>query len=52
MYPTADILMRAVNGQQTLSDPIESSVDKEVRVVLGVPVLKNGEVVGIFRRFL
>ena len=37
----------AVNGQQTLSDPIESSVDKEVRVVLGVPVLKNGEVAGI-----
>ena len=37
----------AVNGQQTLSDPIESSVDKEVRVVLGVPVLKNGEIAGI-----
>ena len=37
----------AVNGQQTLSDPIESSVDKEVRVVLGVPVLKDGEIAGI-----
>ena len=34
----------AINGQQTLSDPLESSVDQETRVVLGVPVYdKNQE---------
>ncbi len=38
----------AMNGQQTLSDPLESSVDQETRVVLGVPVYDNNqEVIGI-----
>ena len=42
----------AINGQQTLSDPLESSVDQETRVVLGVPVYdKNQQIIGI-RRFL
>ncbi len=54
-YDTGDVksvahrryFKEALNGQQTLSDPIESSVDKEVRVVLGVPVFKENEVIGI-----
>lgn len=38
----------AMNGQETLSDPLESSVDQETRVVLGVPVYNvNHEVIGI-----
>lgn len=38
----------AINGQQTLSDPLESSVDQETRVVLGVPVYdKNQQIIGI-----
>lgn len=37
----------AISGKQTLSDPLESSVDYEVRVVLGVPVYKNDKVIGV-----
>ena len=37
----------AFSGKQTLSDPIESSVDHEVRVVLGVPVFRDNEVIGV-----
>lgn len=37
----------ALSGQQTLSDPLESSIDQENRVVLGVPIFKDGEVVGV-----
>lgn len=38
----------AINGQQTLSDPLESSVDQETRVVLGVPIYdKNQQVIGV-----
>ena len=37
----------AMNGQETLSDPLESSVDHEVRVVLGVPVYRDEEVIGV-----
>ena len=33
--------------KETLSDPLESSVDKETRVILGVPVWKNGKVIGV-----
>ena len=36
-----------MSGQNTLSDPLESKVDGETRVVLGVPVTKNGEVIGM-----
>lgn len=54
-YDTGDVknvshrsyFKEAFSGKQTLSDPIESSVDHEVRVVLGVPVLKDGEIAGI-----
>ena len=34
-------------GKETLSDPLESSVDKETRVILGVPIWKNGKVIGV-----
>lgn len=37
----------AIHGQQTISDPLESSVDKEVRVVLGVPVYKEEKIIGV-----
>ena len=36
-----------ISGNRTLSDPLESSVDKETRVILGVPVWKNGKVIGV-----
>lgn len=54
-YDTGDVknvfhrsyFQEAFGGSQTLSDPIESSVDHEVRVVLGVPVCKENEVIGV-----
>lgn len=36
-----------MQGKETLSDPLESSVDEETRVVLGVPVWMNGKVAGV-----
>lgn len=36
-----------ISGKWTLSDPLESSVDQETRVVLGVPVFHEDEVIGI-----
>ena len=54
-YDTGDVknvfhrsyFQEAFGGSQTLSDPIESSLDHEVRVVLGVPVCKENEVIGV-----
>lgn len=37
----------AISGEQTISDPLESSVDHKVRVVLGVPVYKDHKVIGV-----
>lgn len=37
----------AIHGMQTISDPLESSVDQEVRVVLGVPIYKGDQVIGV-----
>ena len=37
----------AISGRETLSDPLESSVDQETRVILGVPVYKDGDVVAV-----
>lgn len=37
----------AISGEQTISDPLESSVDNKVRVVLGVPVYKDHKVIGV-----
>ncbi len=34
-------------GERSLSDPLESSVDKEMRVILSVPVKKDDQVVGV-----
>ena len=36
-----------ISGKQTLSDPLESRVDEETRVVLGVPVYSGSEVIGV-----
>lgn len=36
-----------ISGKRTLSDPIESSVDQETRVVLGVPIFHEDSVIGI-----
>ena len=54
-YDTGDIknvfhrsyFQEAFGGSQTLSDPIESSVDHEVRLIRGVPVCKENEVIGV-----
>lgn len=37
----------AMNGKVTLSEPLNSSVDGKIRVVLGVPVYKNEQVIGV-----
>ncbi|MDO5407238.1 MAG: diguanylate cyclase [Eubacteriales bacterium] len=37
----------AIGGQRTISDPIESKVDGETRVILGVPIWKDDKVIGI-----
>ena len=39
--------IEGMNGKETLSDPLASSVDQETRVVLGVPVYRGDEVIGI-----
>ena len=36
-----------ISGQRILSDPVQSSVDHETRVILGVPVLHNSSVIGV-----
>ena len=47
MFHTGGILKEGISGNRTLSDPLESSVDQETRVVLGVPVFHEDEVIGI-----
>ena len=34
--------------KQALSDPLESSVDQQTRVILSVPIHKNNQVIGVF----
>jgi diguanylate cyclase (GGDEF)-like protein len=55
-HTTSDVSERryfkeAISGSRTLSDPLESKADGTIRVVLGVPIFKdgdeNGEVIGI-----
>ncbi len=36
-----------MSGQRTLSDPLESKADGQTRVVLGVPIWKGDQVIGI-----
>ncbi len=35
-----------MKGKQTLSDPLESSVDKKTKVIFSVPVYRNNEIIG------
>lgn len=37
----------ALKGNRTLSDPLESMVDYNTRVILGVPIYKEDEVIGV-----
>lgn len=38
--------LEAMKGQATLSDPLDSSIDQETRVILCVPVRCNGRIIG------
>lgn len=38
----------SMQGKQSLSDPLESSVDQQTRVILSVPIYKNNQVIGVF----
>lgn len=38
---------KGISGSRTLSDPLESSVDQETKVVLGVPVFHEETVIGV-----
>lgn len=42
-----DYFKEAMKGNRTLSDPLESMVDDNTRVILGVPIYKDREVVGV-----
>ena len=37
----------SMQGKQSLSGPLESSVDQQTRVILSVPIYKNNQVVGV-----
>lgn len=37
----------AMEGELTLSDPVVSMMDGDTKVVLGVPIYQNGEVIGV-----
>ena len=36
-----------MSGKRTLSDPLESRLDGQTKVVLGVPIRKDGKVIGV-----
>lgn len=38
----------SMQGKQSLSNPLESSVDQQTRVILSVPIYKNNQVIGVF----
>lgn len=42
-----DYFKQAMKGERCLSDPLESAIDGETRVILSVPVYHNGEIVGV-----
>ncbi len=42
----------SMQGKQSLSDPLESSVDQQTRVFLSVPIYKNNQVHRCCGRFL
>ena len=37
----------SMQGKQSLSDPLESSVDQQTRVILCVPIYKNNQIIGV-----
>lgn len=37
----------SMQGKQSLSDPLESSVDQQTRVILSIPIYKNNQVIGV-----
>ena len=37
----------SMQGKQSLSNPLESSVDQQTRVILSVPIYKNNQVIGV-----
>ena len=41
-----DYFKRTMKGEEVLSDPLYSSLDGKRRVVLSVPIKKNGEIIG------
>ena len=40
-------LEECLNGNRSLSDPLESRLSGETKVVLGVPIFRNGKIVGM-----
>ena len=36
-----------MQGKQSLSDPLESSVDQQTRVILCVPIFRDRQVIGV-----
>ena len=42
-----EYFQKAIEGNEVLSDPLESSVDHTTRVVLAVPFMKNDKVIGV-----
>ncbi|MDO4308486.1 MAG: diguanylate cyclase [Eubacteriales bacterium] len=44
---TREYFQEAMKGNRTLSDPLESMVDSSTRVILGVPIYKEDEVIGV-----
>ena len=42
-----DYFKQALSGERALSEPLESSVDQDIRIVLAVPVRKDDRVIGV-----
>lgn len=42
-----EYFQEGISGHRILSDPVQSSVDHETRVILGVPVTHNGNIIGL-----
>lgn len=42
-----EYFIEGMKGKRVISDPIESKIDLETRVIIGVPIIKGGEVSGI-----
>ncbi len=42
-----EYFQKALAGENALSDPLESSVDQNIRIILAVPVKKDGCVIGV-----